>query len=395
MLKSRLGTQARNKRIAPKRAKDFDVESMKNISDEYLLKNLRLKASRKSLTDCNGRVEVLEVLIIQLYTLYQISKSLCIATQLDEIFSESMKLIDNYLNIHEYCLFLRDESSDKLVIKASHGFHGQDMADVEFALGEGITGTAAQRRETILVRDVSLDSRYLNYKNNVKNSGSLLCIPLIVNARGNELIGVLNVHKSEVDGFTQEDITVFTEIASDLANAIEKARTYEETRELSMRDPLTSLYNRRFFNDHLETEFIRARRYDRTFSLLMIDIDNFKLYNDTNGHLKGDEALVRTAAVLADTLRKCDVIARYGGEEFTVLLPEIDHEGALKAAEHLRRAVEAAAYFNEEALPLGKFTVSIGVATYPGKAESIIDLIDFADKALYAGKSRGRNIVCD
>lgn len=371
------------------------MEHLKKISDDYLLKNLRLKASKQSLSDCNGRVEVLEELIIQLYTLYQISKSLCIVTQLDEIFSESMELIDEYLHIHEYCLFLFDENNERLVVKASHGFPAQDMADVAFAVGEGITGSAAQRRETILVKDVSRDKRYLHYKKNLKTSGSLLSIPLIIHARDREPTGVLNVHKEKVDGFSPEDITLFTEIASDLANAIEKAKTYEETRELSMRDPLTSLYNRRFFNDHLETEFVRAKRYNRTFSLLMLDIDDFKLYNDTNGHIKGDEALVRTATILTEKLRKCDVVARFGGEEFVVLLPEIDHEGALKAAENLRKAIEEAEYFNEGALPRGRFTVSLGVATYPGKAESIIDLIDYADKALYTGKTRGKNIVCD
>ncbi len=371
------------------------MELLKKISEDYLLKNLRIKASKQSLSDCKGRVEVLEELIIQMYTLYQISKSLCVVTQLDEIFSESMELIDDYLNIHEYCLFLLDESRDHLTIKVGHGFDDRDMADVSFAVGEGITGIAAQRRETILVKDVSRDERYLNYKNNIKAVGSLLSIPLIVQARNNELIGVLNVHKTEIDGFSQEDITLFTEIASDLAHAIEKAKVYEATREQSMKDPLTSLYNRRFFNGHLETEFVRAKRYNRTFSLLMLDIDNFKIYNDTNGHLKGDEALVKTAEILIEKLRKCDVVARYGGEEFIVLLPEIDREGAIKAAENVRKAIEEAEYFNEEALPLGKFTVSIGVATYPGKAESIIDLIDYADKALYAGKSRGRNVVCD
>lgn len=371
------------------------MKSLKKISEDYLLKNLRIKASKQSLSDCNGRVEVLEELIIQLYTLYQISKSLCIATQLDEIFSESMELIDDYLNIHEYCLFLLDEDSGKLLIKASHGFPEQDVAELSFAIGEGITGTAAQLRETILVRDVGRDERYLRYKGDIKTVGSLLCVPLILNGKSKELIGVFNVHKKEVNGFSQENITLFTEIASDLANAIEKARTYEETRELTMRDHLTSLHNRRFFNAHLETEFVRAKRYNRTFSLLMIDIDHFKHYNDTNGHLKGDDALVKTAAILTENLRKCDVVARFGGEEFIVLLPEIDHEGAIKAAEHLREAVAEAEFFNEAALPLGRLTVSIGVATYPGKAESIIDLIDYADKALYAGKSRGRNLVCD
>lgn len=371
------------------------MESLNDLADDCLLQSLRPQAALRPGTGDHGRVAVLEELIIQLYTLYQISKSLNIATQLEEIFNASMELIDDYLHVHEYCLFLLEDGRETLAVKVSHGFRDQDVAGLTFAVGEGITGTAALCRETILVADVSADKRYLGYKRNIKTVGSLLCIPLLTRAPSRELIGVLNVHKAASAGFSREDLALFAEIAADLASAIEKARLYEATRELSMRDPLTALYNRRFFNDHLEAEFARAKRYGRTFSLLMLDIDHFKSYNDANGHRRGDEALIKTATILTDNLRRCDLVARYGGEEFVVLLPEIDHEGAMMAADNVRKAVAETGYFNERALPLGNFTVSIGVATYPGKAESAIDLVDYADQALYAGKARGRNVVCD
>ncbi len=372
--------------------KGFLMGKLKKISEDYLLKRLHRKAMEKSLGDDKGRIEVLEELIIQLYTLYQISKSLSVATQLDEIFNESMDLIDGYMSVHEYCLFMIDENKNELSVKACHGFDEGEVEDVVFKLGEGITGSVAKNGESILIRDVAKDERYMHYKGKKTDVGSFLSIPLTI--KKNEVIGVINIHKKEIDSFTQSDVELFTEIAYDLANAIEKAKVYEETKELSMRDDLTSLYNRRYCNDNLEKEFIRAKRYGRTFSVIMIDIDNFKMFNDTNGHIKGDEALILTANILKENVRKSDVVARYGGEEFIVLLPEIDHNGVLKAAENLRKAVEEAKYFNEDALPTGKFTITAGVATYPEKAESIIDLIDYADKALYAGKALGRNIVC-
>jgi diguanylate cyclase (GGDEF)-like protein len=371
--------------------KDILMDKLKKISEDYLLRKLHKKAYDKALDTDSSRIEVLEELIIQLYTLYQISKTLSVATQLDEIFNESMELIDGYLHVQEYCLFLFDEDKKTLLVKASHGFNDDEIKDVSFNIGEGVTGAVVKSGTSIMIPDVSKDDRYMFYKGRKNDVGSFLSIPLII--ENNEIIGALNVHKKEANAFSEDDIDLFTEISSDLANAIEKAKIYEKTKELSMKDDLTDLYNRRYFNEHLEQEFLRAKRYGRTFSVLMIDIDHFKIYNDTNGHIKGDDALIRTVNILTKNARQTDIIARYGGEEFIVLLPEIDHEGAIKAAEHLRKAVEEEKYYNEESLPLGKFTITVGVATYPGKAESTIDLIDYADKALYVGKASGRNVV--
>jgi diguanylate cyclase (GGDEF)-like protein len=375
-----------------KREKGILMEKLKKISENYLLKKLHQKAFKKTATDDKERIEVLEELIIQLYTLYQISKTLSVVTQLDEIFNESMDLIDSYLHVNEYCLLMLDKDKKELMVKACHGFDEGEVEDVSFKIGEGVSGEVVKTGKSILIKDVTRDKRYLHYKGKKKDVGSFLSIPLII--KNKEIIGVLNIHKKEINGISKDDVDLFTEIASDLANAIEKAKIYEETKELSMKDDLTSLHNRRYFNVNLNHEFLRAKRYDRIFSVIIIDIDNFKIYNDTNGHLKGDDALIKTAEILKSKIRKSDIIARYGGEEFILLLPEIGHKGAIKAAESLRKAVEDEKYYNEEALPLGLFTITAGVATYPGKAENTLDLINYADKALYTGKALGRNVVC-
>jgi len=375
-----------------KKTKDILVEKLKKLSGDYLLKKLHQKAIDQSYTDDKKRIEVLEEIIIQLYTLYQISKTLSVATQLDEIFSESMELIDDFLHVQEFCILMLDDEKKQLLVKACHGFNEGELDGISFSLGEGVSGTVAKTGESIHINDVSQDERYLYYKGKKKDIGSFLSIPLKIK-KGKKVIGVLNVHKKELNSFSVEDVELFEEIASDLANAIEKAKVYEETKELSLKDDLTGLFNRRFFNKNLEKEFLRAKRYKRAFSLIMIDIDHFKNYNDANGHIKGDEALLKTVEILQNNVRQTDIIARYGGEEFIVLLPEIDFEGAMRAAEHLRSLIEKTEYHNESALPLGTFTITAGVATFPGKAESTIDLIDYADKALYTGKAAGRNTV--
>jgi diguanylate cyclase (GGDEF)-like protein len=162
---------------------------------------------------------------------------------------------------------------------------------------------------------------------------------------------------------------------------------------ISIRDGLTGLYNYREFHRRLTEEAERSWRYGRPFSLLMLDIDNFKLVNDTYGHLTGDETLRALAALIAQAVRPTDQVARYGGEEFVIVLPETPRSGALATAERIRHIIAT----HPIPVTLGQrvsLTVSIGVSTYPDDAESEEKLVGAADRALYAAKHAGRNQVC-
>jgi two-component system cell cycle response regulator len=171
------------------------------------------------------------------------------------------------------------------------------------------------------------------------------------------------------------------------------SQTQAALRDLSTRDGLTGLYNYREFHRQTTEEVERCRRYGRTFSLLMLDIDHFKAINDTYGHLAGDDALRALAAAIQREVRPTDVIARYGGEEFVMVLPETSGSGALALAERLCRGVA------EHTISLSKdqtlsLSVSIGVAAYPEDADSVHKLLSAADQALYVAKSEGRNRAC-
>jgi len=175
----------------------------------------------------------------------------------------------------------------------------------------------------------------------------------------------------------------------------EHTRLKVHARDMSRRavtDGLTQLYNQIYFHQRLEQELARARRYGRPLSLLMLDIDDFKLYNDTFGHLDGDRVLAKIAAVLTGAVRNVDVACRYGGEEFAIILPETGLESARAAGERIRCLVEQAFSENggEHPEPL---TVSIGVASFPVHASARLDLIDAADRALYLSKRSGKNRV--
>lgn len=185
------------------------------------------------------------------------------------------------------------------------------------------------------------------------------------------------------------------------ALVFERLRTQrEETRELrslleeqAVTDPLTGLPNRRYLRDLLEAEIGRIRRYGGQCALAMIDVDDFKNYNDTLGHVAGDRVLERLGDVFRDHLRVSDVVARYGGEEFGLIMMNAGKEEALEGAERLRRRVEAHPFRSEDIQPSGDLTISVGVACCPEDADSYEELVQKADEALYAAKRRGKNRV--
>ncbi len=174
----------------------------------------------------------------------------------------------------------------------------------------------------------------------------------------------------------------------------QKAEEGEIYKQLSRIDGLTELYNYTFFQQLLKNEIERAQRYGHQLSLLMIDIDDFKSYNDRNGHPAGDQALKKLSRVMSRAVRGCDYIARYGGDEFVVVLPETEKSEAKLIGERLRALVEHTDFSPRSTRKQSGFTVSIGLATFPRDAQTSEDLVKRADEALYKAKSLSRNRLC-
>jgi diguanylate cyclase (GGDEF)-like protein len=250
----------------------------------------------------------------------------------------------------------------------------------------------AQTGQAALVPDVSAEPRFVEGAWFGRERGSFIGVPL--RTKGGEILGVLNAHRPDPREFTGGDLDLFQGVANQVAAALENAQLYQRTKELSSRDDLTGLFNRRAFFENLEQEVQRARRYRRSFSVLMLDLDHFKTYNDTHGHLKGDEVLREVARLLLGNTRRADVVARYGGEEFVVILPEIGQQGGAVAAEKIRAAVEQTPFHGRSKQPGGRLTVTLGLATFPADSEEGLELVDLADRAMYVGKERGGNRVC-
>jgi diguanylate cyclase (GGDEF)-like protein len=170
--------------------------------------------------------------------------------------------------------------------------------------------------------------------------------------------------------------------------ALENARLYEDARKRADRDPLTSFYNHRYLHERLGEEVVRSQRGKRPVSLLMLDLDDFKLVNDTFGHLFGDRVLTWVAELIRATLRVSDVPARYGGDEFAVILPDTDAAEARRAAERILGTFRDRPFVGEQRGPV-PISASIGVATYPGDGRTATELIAVADRALYRVKRDG------
>jgi len=171
------------------------------------------------------------------------------------------------------------------------------------------------------------------------------------------------------------------------------AREYADTASRALVDALTHAYNRNFLEEQLKRHFVSAKTSGFMFSLLMLDLDHFKVYNDLNGHIKGDIALTETVRILHAVCSPDDTVSRFGGEEFAILLPSQSLNLALHTAEHIRGAVFDFRFVNEQALPTGRLSVSVGATAFRADLKSPSEMVEEADVALYRAKHNGRNCV--
>jgi diguanylate cyclase (GGDEF)-like protein len=189
-------------------------------------------------------------------------------------------------------------------------------------------------------------------------------------------------------------VSYFVQVNRQLKNPkVIEMKLFERERDSAYRDMLTGLYNYRLFLDHLQREAFRADRYSKPLSLLMIDVDHFKNYNDGNGHEDGNQALREVASLITGSLRKTDFAARYGGDEFALILPATPKTSAQLIAERTREIVDRHEFVNQDALSGGELTISVGVATLPADAADANELVRHADRALYLAKAAGKNQV--
>jgi len=328
----------------------------------------------------------------ELLCLYQIATVLGDKMELDNAFRVAKRTILKNFEIDQFSAFFLDPVSQKLQLRSWSGFKKPVGQQACFQPAENIFSETLRNGTVTYIEKMKPGDNTKYYYALENATGSFLCLPLVSRATKDPL-GTINLYRKMEEGFSQEEISTLQNICKQIAHVIDKIIAFQQIKELSITDELTQIYNRRYFNQCLEREFMRSQRYQRPMTVLMVDIDHFKVYNDTNGHLAGDKTLFKVAQSLRESLRKADIVARFGGEEFVILLPETDKLHGLKVAEKLVRVIAGKKYERADILPFGKLTISLGIASYPSDGSTSKELLKTADEALYAAKAKGRNQV--
>ncbi len=379
-----------------------EVKKLAAINEKLLLASIR--EQERLLNELSKRSEMILKKGLEIRELKAFNEIIAVASKhllIKDILKYSLQAIISSLASLEKAvgrkvkisggIFLIDEATKELVCFTSSGIPPEALGcRGRVALGECICGQVAQSGEVDIIPYCRAETHHVRIFPACKEEDHAhVSIPL---KSGNKVLGLIYLYFVP-PGYLHpaSDATIFTSIGNYLGLRIEKAGLYEKVQELATRDGLTGLYNYREFHHRLEHEFLRAKRYTKTLSLLMTDIDNFKLFNDTYGHMSGDEALRTIGRLIRNLVRNVDIPARYGGEEFTVILPDTPLKQAELVAERLRSSV-ANHPFSVEGKTVS-LTISVGLASFPEDADTKDGLIKAADRALYCAKNGGRNRV--
>lgn len=359
--------------------KQQDYLEKANLLEAELSKEQQsIEAFRKKITNYSQLKGLVEKLSMR-FTLQDTSRLLTL--EMNKVYGEDITVI----------LYLSHPKTGDLGISSSR--RAQAEINLKAKKGDMYDKWVLETTKPLLVEDTKNDFRFDIEKivtGDTRVIRSLMSVPMAV---GGKVVGILRLDSPQENYFATEDMRLLSTVSDLGAVAIENAYFYERIEDLAIRDSLTGLFLRRHLLDRLSQEMSRELRRQKELSFLMIDLDDFKKYNDTFGHTAGDIVLKTVGVILMDVFNDPgNIVCRHGGEEFSVLLPDCSKQRAVKLAETVRERIEA------ETIVLRRkkthMTVSIGVATFPKDAQMKEELIQQADLSLYKAKEEGKNRVC-
>ncbi|MEB3329110.1 MAG: diguanylate cyclase [Candidatus Sericytochromatia bacterium] len=334
----------------------------------------RLKRSEAELAEYNEQLTILQQVATRISSQIELEQTLALIAQ------ELGRVVGH----HACLLFLIDQASGTLIQQAASG---EGSKPLQVPVEHGLLGEVARERRPARVDDLAAEHLDVGV---LAGFRSLLAVPV---ATDQEVLGVVTVLHRAPRAFDAGTARLLDILASQAAVAIKNAQLYRATQQLAITDGLTRVYNRRYFEEQLTAELERARRQQLTTSLVVLDVDHFKKFNDTHGHLLGDQVLQGVARILGKSVRETDLVARYGGEEFVVILPDTPAAAAVEVAERIRRNVKSHPFWGRSQAPL-EVTASVGVCSDVRSVLEAHPMFEQADRCLYQAKAAGRDRVC-
>lgn len=325
-----------------------------------------------------------ERLLILSHATQKISASL----EIDQVCEAIRYAAEQIMPCDEFVIALYDVDSHEIVPIYVTELRGRRVDLPRFSADRGLAGRIVETGESIIFNtEEEIDKSKIPFVQfgSHHNTLSILAVPLKLKG---EIWGMISAQSYQPNSYIAEDVELLEILAAHAAAAIESARLFSKAQHLAATDAVTRIYNRHGFFELAEREFKRAHRYTRPLSAMMMDIDHFKIVNDTYGHAIGDETLYKISRNIFEELRETDILARYGGDEFVAILPETNVSQALTLAERICKQV---AHIKNDQDRETKITLSIGVAELKLTDNRLTQLLERADHALYAAKKGGRN----
>ena len=323
----------------------------------------------------------------EVFTLYELARVFSSALTLEDTLSLFVKKIEELVPLDTCVIYLLDETQNVAIAKHAVGRYHDDLKNRKIKVGQGATGYALKKRQSIYNINPGLDFSFYQMEF-IQEYTSMASLPLIANEK---LLGAVSLYSCELESYEDEHMRLMETLARIASDAISNSLRHAETETRALTDAMTNLPNGRSLQIQFEKEIARAKRNGSNFQVLMLDLDGFKAINDTFGHKAGDKLLKDISIVMQEQLRDYDFLARYAGDEFVAIIPETDNKAVYELSQRMEKAVR------EYKLDVGEgryasVGVSLGAAAYPNSGETLDQIIIAADKAMYAVKERRKSL---
>jgi diguanylate cyclase (GGDEF)-like protein len=350
-----------------------------DLDKRLIVKENELRLSEKSL----------KKRVYEIHNLLEISNELYSILNLKRLINSALLIILGQVGCQRAFAILYDSVDRKYSKKFLKGIETKEFENYSINVDDPLIKHFTYNQRPVLVDELHGEKGMASMAKFFKEHNIDVIAPIYNSERVRGILGCGEQLYNQ--SFDQSENDIFNILVNIISISVFNAQTFEEIRDLALTDAMTNLHNYRYFEDRLKEEINRARRSGSCVSIIMLDIDYFKNYNDTLGHQAGDEALRTLGLILKNTVREEDIVNRYGGEEFCIILPGLGKEVISILGERIREKVAEFPFLKQNVQPGGKLTVSLGGSTFPEDADDFEGLVYKADQALYNSKNSGRN----